>query len=162
MDAAKRTKEQSYSYPSNSCTPIQYDFKVQVAHRLIASSVLSQLNELLEKTVEEELMRNIVETLPNSDASMWYLDRGNQHLKEICVFLCTEYSIILESGSVNRNKAVRDDTIQAFNELVAKTRVLSLVSYLKCETNITQEAVKHQYVDTVFCTAQLYIQENTH
>ena len=65
----------------------------------------------------------------------------------------------MKSGSDDKTKAVRDDTIQACNELVLKSRVPSSVSYLKYDANTMQGAVKHQDVDAVFCTALLYIQD---
>ena len=160
INAAKKTNEQCYSYLSNPYVFFPNNFKVQVARRLLSSSILSQLNELSEKTEEEELKRDIVETLTDSDVPMCCLDKDNQHLKEASVLLCKGHSRIVERGSDDKNNAVRDQTIQACNELLEKTRVSSLVSCLKYEANIAQGAVKHQNLGTVFCTALLYIQDS--
>ena len=101
-----------------------------------------------------------MKAIPNSDVSMWYFDKNNQHLKDMCVLLCQEYSRIVKSNGGNKNKPVRDDTIEPFNELAPKTRVPPLLSYLKYEAKFRRGAVKHQDFDAVLCTALVYIKDS--
>ena len=115
------------------------------------------LENLLDTTENKRVPRQMSETLENSRCSMWYLDKDSDIVSTISSFLCNKFPDIVNTTGTARNVPLRTETIDTFRSFVEMNKLPSLVTYLKYEAEEEQGAPRHHDVDSVFCTALLYV-----
>ena len=91
------------------------------------------------------------ETLVGLDAKIWLLDHTSENMRSVCDYTANALADIIQDESAKN----------LFLEFVSKRRLPDLVSYLVYDSGHEQGSSEHQDVDSVFCTALLFIKNST-
>ena len=91
------------------------------------------------------------ETLLGSDAKLRFLDRTPENVRSVCDCIKNVLANIIQDESAKN----------ALLEFVSNRRLPGLASYLFYESGHEQGRSEHQDVDSVFCTAFVFIKDST-
>ena len=160
IDAAINTKKHCLPKESNNRFFVPYLFGTSVCDKLIDVTLMKRLTKLVQRAEKSYQRRCMSETLVDSYVSMWYLQKPNSTLVDICDVIARKFLQVVENGGLRRYHHLRKQTCSSFRTMAESKRVPSLVTYLKYEEGKTNGCPRHQDVDAVFFTALLYLKDS--